>query len=207
MASGKHFVVTTREAEETRSEKNDEGQFVSVKTGRVLPQGFKQVDYNVKTVLHTFLNDDGEICAQIENKDRTRVKEQNEIIINPSLMDWQVIISGNKDKQEFLVKNSIAESVAQEIRYQEKKTVATVGESVLDVSDYDTDLDALKTEVGDYIKSIKANADKTLTKKLGELYAEKGFKEKNPMKYTDKAALKEVRDAIVAWAENLGITL
>lgn len=207
MASGKHFVVTTREAEETRSEKNDEGQFVSVKTGRVLPQGFKQVDYNVKTVLHTFLNDDGEICAQIENKDRTRVKEQNEIIINPSLMDWQVIISGNKDKQEFLVKNSIAESVAQEIKYQEKKTVATVGESVLDVSDYDTDLDALKTEVGDYIKSIKANADKTLTKKLGELYAEKGFKEKNPMKYTDKAALKEVRDAIVAWAENLGITL
>ena len=207
MASGKHFVVTTREAEETRSEKNDEGQFVSVKTGRVLPQGFKQVDYNVKTVLHTFLNDDGEICAQVENKDRTRVKEQNEIIINPSLMDWQVIISGNKDKQEFLVKNSIAESVAQEIKDQEKKTVATVGESVLDVSDYDTDLDALKTEVGDYIKSIKANADKTLTKKLGELYAEKGFKEKNPMKYTDKAALKEVRDAIVAWAENLGITL
>ncbi|MGN1326619.1 MAG: AAA family ATPase, partial [Clostridia bacterium] len=149
MASGKHFVVTTREAEETRSEKNDEGQFVSVKTGRVLPQGFKQVDYNVKTVLHTFLNDDGEICAQIENKDRTRVKEQNEIIINPSLMDWQVIISGNKDKQEFLVKNSIAESVAQEIKYQEKKTVATVGESVLDVSDYDTDLEALKKEVGD----------------------------------------------------------
>ena len=207
MASGKHFVVTTREAEETRSEKNDEGQFVSVKTGKVLPQGFKQVDFNVKTVLHTFLNDDGEICAQVENKDRTRVKEQNEIIINPSLMDWQVIISGNKDKQEFLVKNSIAESVAQEIKYQEKKTVATVGESVLDVSDYDTDLDALKTEVGDYIKSIKANADKTLTKKLGELYAETGFKEKNPMKYTDKAALKEVRDAIVAWAENLGITL
>ena len=207
MASGKHFVVTAREAEETRSEKNDDGQFVSVKTGKVLPQGFKQVDFNVKTVLHTFLNDDGEICAQIENKDRTRVKKQNEIIINPSLMDWQVIISGNKNKQEFLVKNSIAESVAQEIKYQEKKTVATVGESVLDVSDYDTDLDALKTEVGGYITSIKNNPDKTLTKKLGELYAEKGFKEKNPMKYTDKEALKEVRDAIVTWAENLGITL
>ena len=207
MASGKHFVVTAREAEETRSEKNDDGQFVSVKTGKVLPQGFKQVDFNVKTVLHTFLNDDGEICAQIENKDRTRVKKQNEIIINPSLMDWQVIISGNKNKQEFLVKNSIAESVAQEIKYQEKKTVATVGESVLDVSDYDTDLDALKTEVGGYITSIKNNPDKTLTKKLGELYAERGFKEKNPMKYTDKEALKEVRDAIVTWAENLGITL
>ena len=207
MATGKHFVVTTREAEETRSEKNDDGQFVSVKTGKLLPQGFKQVDYNVKTILHTFINEDGEVCAQVESKDRTRVKEQNEIIVNPSLIDWQVIVSGNKDKQEFLVKNSIAESVAQEIKYQEKKTVQTVGESVLDVSDYDTDLDALKTEVGGYITSVKNNPDKTLTKKLGELYAEKGFKEKNPMKYTDKEALKEVRDAIVTWAENLGITL
>ena len=207
MATGKHFVVTTREAEETRSEKNDDGQFVSVKTGKLLPQGFKQVDYNVKTILHTFINEDGEVCAQVESKDRTRVKEQNEIIVNPSLLDWQVIVSGNKDKQEFLVKNSIAESVAQEIKYQEKKTVQTVGESVLDVSDYDTDLDALKIEVGGYITSVKNNPDKTLTKKLGELYAEKGFKEKNPMKYTDKEALKEVRDAIVTWAENLGITL
>ena len=207
MATGKHFVVTTREAEETRSEKNDDGQFVSVKTGKLLPQGFKQVDYNVKTILHTFINEDGEVCAQVESKDRTRVKEQNEIIVNPSLLDWQGIVSGNKDKQEFLVKNSIAESVAQEIKYQEKKTVQTVGESVLDVSDYDTDLDALKTEVGGYITSVKNNPDKTLTKKLGELYAEKGFKEKNPMKYTDKEALKEVRDAIVTWAENLGITL
>lgn len=207
MATGKHFVVTTREAEETKSEKNDDGQFVSVKTGKLLPQGFKQVDYNVKTILHTFINEDGEVCAQVESKDRTRVKEQNEIIVNPSLLAWQVIVSGNKDKQEFLVKNSIAESVAQEIKYQEKKTVQTVGESVLDVSDYDTDLDALKTEVGGYITSVKNNPDKTLTKKLGELYAEKGFKEKNPMKYTDKEALKEVRDAIVTWAENLGITL
>lgn len=207
MATGKHFVVTTREQEETRSEKNDEGQFVSVKTGRVLPQGFKQVDYNVKTILHTYLNEEGEVCAQVESKDRTRVKEQNEILPNPSLLDWQVVVSGNKDKQEFLVKNSIAESVAQEIKFQEKKTVETVGESVLDVSDYDTDLDALKTEVGNYIKSIKANPDKTLTKKLGDLYAEKGFKEKNPNNYKDKEALKEVRDTIVAWAENLGITL
>lgn len=207
MATGKHFVVTTREQEETRSEKNDEGQFVSVKTGRVLPQGFKQVDYNVKTILHTYLNEEGEVCAQVESKDRTRVKEQNEILPNPSLLDWQVVVSGNKDKQEFLVKNSIAESVAQEIKFQEKKTVETVGESVLDVSDYDTDLDALKTEVGNYIKSIKANPDKTLTKKLGDLYAEKGFKEKNPNNYKDKEALKEVRDAIVTWAENLGITL
>ena len=205
MASGKHFVVTTREADETISEKNDEGQFVSVKTGRVLPQGFKQVDYNVKTVIHTFVNNDGEVCAQIEDKDRTRVKAQNEILINPSLMDWQVIIAGNKGKEEFLVKNSISESVAQEIKYQEKKTVATVGESVLDVSDYDTDLDALKTETASLIKAITSNTDKTYKTNLAKLFEENGFKEKNPTKYTDKEALKKVRDTIIANAELLGL--
>ena len=205
MASGKHFVVTTREADETISEKNDEGQFVSVKTGRVLPQGFKQVDYNVKTVIHTFVNNDGEVCAQIEDKDRTRVKAQNEILINPSLMDWQVIIAGNKGKEEFLVKNSISESVAQEIKYQEKKTVATVGESVLDVSDYDTDLDALKTETTSLIKAITSNTDKTYKTNLAKLFEENGFKEKNPTKYTDKEALKKVRDTIIANAELLGL--
>lgn len=207
MGTGKHFVVTTREAEETRSEKNDEGQFVSVKTGKLIPQGFKQVDYNVKTVLHTFVDEDGVVCAQVEDKDRTRVKEQGEIMKNPTLKDWQVIISGNKDKQEFVVKNSIQESIQQEIKYQEKKTVETVGESVLSVSDYDTDLDSLKVEVKGFIEKVKANPDKTLVKKLGELYAENGFKEKNPEKYTDKESLQKVRDAILVWAEDLGIEL
>ena len=207
MATGKHFVVIAREQEETKSEKNDEGQFVSVKTGKVLPQGFKQADYNVKTVLHTYINDNGVVCAVIEDKDRTRVHSQGEVLENPSLLDWQEIVSGNVGKQEFLVKNSIAESVAEEIKYQEKKTVETVGESVLDVSDYDTDLDSLKEEVTNYIRSIANNQDKTLKEKLGELYAEKGFKEKNPAKYKDKEALMEVRDAILEWAKKLKITL
>lgn len=204
MATGKHFVVTAREQEETRSEKNEDGQFVSVKTGRVIPQGFKQVDYNVKTVLHTYINEDGEVCAQVEDKDRTRVKNQNEVLIHPSLTDWQVIISGNKDKQEFLVKNSIAESVAQEINYQEKKTVATVGESILDVSDYDTDLDALKTQVADFQKMIKNHPDKTLFTKMGDLYNKNKWV-KNPNSYKDKDELKKVKDGLMVWAKEQGI--
>lgn len=207
MASGKHFVVIAREQEETRNEKNDDGQFVSVKTGRVLPQGFKQADYNVKTVLHTYINDNGEVCAEIEDKDRTRVHSQGEVLENPSLLDWQVIVSGNAGKSEFLVKNSIAESVEQEIKYQEEKTVKTVGKAVLDVSDYDTDLDELKTEVAGYLKTISTNKDKTLVKKLGEMFDKKGFKERNITKYTDKEALGKVKDAIVDWAKELEITL
>ena len=97
------------------------------------------------------------------------------------------------------------ESVANEIKYQAKETVKNVGESVLDISDYDTDLDALKTEVTDIIHAIKAHPDKTLVKKLGQLYTDKGFKEKNPAKYTNKEDLKQVKNAIVEWlkAENI----
>lgn len=205
MATGKHFVVTTRETEETKSEKNDEGQFVSVKTGRVLPQGFKQVDYNVKTILHTFIDEDGNVCAQVESKDRTRIKQQNEILVNPTLLDWQVIVSGNKDKQEFLVKNSIAESVAQEIKYQEKKTVATVGESVLDVSDYDTDLDALKEDA--YVILTQIANTPNMKEKLGELWKTKGWKNKDPRKYKDRAIVEDIVESLTKLAEDNKIEL
>lgn len=202
MATGKHFVVIAREAEETKNEKNDEGQFVSVKTGKVLPQGFKQADYNVKTVLHTYVSEDGKkVFAQVEDKDRTRVYNQGDILESPSLLAWQKIISGNVGKQEFLVKNSIAESVAQEINYQEKKTIETVGETVLDVSDYDIDLDSLKNEVKGYIEKLRAVKNNDLLNSLNQMWEEKNLGSKNIGTYKDKKALKKVRDAIAAWAK------
>lgn len=208
MATGKHFVVITREAEETKSEKNDEGQFVSVKTGRVLPQGFKQIDYNVKTVLHTYIGDDGEtVYAQVEDKDRTRVHQQGEILENPSLMDWQVIISNNVGKQEFLVKNSIQESVAEEIKYQEKKTISTVGESVLDVSDYDLDLDSLKTQIQTYITKIQSLKSKEIMTSFLEMWDKKKLGSKSIGTLKSKEDAQKIVDAIVAWAKKEKIEL
>lgn len=206
MASGKHFVVTAREKAVKKSVKGDNGQIQMVDTGEVVPQGFKQVDYNVKTVLHTSVDEYGEVIATVEAKDRTRVKSQGEIVENPSLLDWQGVITGNADKQEFLVKNSLQEGINKEIEYQVESVVKNSG-GMIDKSDFDTNLENLKSEVKDIINRLRENKDKTLISRLSKLYDENGVKEKNPDKYKDIESLQKVKDMIVAWAKENNIDI
>ena len=187
-----------------KSVKGENGQIQMVDTGEVVPQGFKQVDYNVKTVLHTQVDEDGSVIAVIEDKDRTRVKSQGEIIQNPSLLDWQGVITNNADKQEFLVNNSLQEGIQKEIEYQVKTVVETSG-GMIDKSDFDTKLEALKGEVKDIINKVRDQKDKTLVSKLSKVFDEKGIKEKNPDKYKDAESLQKVKDMILAWAKENNI--
>lgn len=177
MASGKHFVVTAREKAVKKSVKGENGQIQMVDTGEVVPQGFKQVDYNVKTVLHTQVDEDGTVIAIVEDKDRTRVKNQGEIIQNPSLLDWQGVVTNNVDKKEFLVKNSLQEGIEKEIEYQVKSVVENSG-GMIDESDFDTKLESLKTEMKDIINNLRANKDKTVMSRLSKLYDDNNVKEK-----------------------------
>ena len=206
MASGKHFVVTAREKAVKKSVKGDNGQIQMVDTGEVIAQGFKQVDYNVKTVLHTQVNEYGEVVATVEAKDRTRVKAQGEVITNPSLLDWQGVITGNADKQEFLVKNSLQEGIDKEIEYQVESVVKNSG-GMIDKSDFDTNLENLKGEVKDIINHLRENKDKTIMSKLSKLYDDNGVKEKNPDKYKDIESLQKVKDMIITWAQANNIEL
>lgn len=206
MASGKHFVVTAREKAVKINEKGDNGQFQMVDTGKVVAQGFKQVDYNVKTVLHTTVNDYGEVVAIVEDKDRTRVKSQGEVLTNPSLLDWQSVISGNADKQEFLVKNSLQEGIEKEIEYQVESVVKNSG-GLIDKSDFDTNLENLKSEVKDIINQLREKKDKTLMGRLSKLFDDNGVKEKNIDKYKDVESLQKVKDMIIAWAKENNIEL
>lgn len=206
MASGKHFVVTAREKAVKINEKGDNGQFQMVDTGKVVAQGFKQVDYNVKTVLHTTVNEYGEVVAVVEDKDRTRVKSQGEVLTNPSLLDWQSVISGNADKQEFLVKNSLQEGIEKEMEYQVESVVKNSG-GLIDKSDFDTNLENLKSEVKDIINQLRDKKDKTLMGRLSKLFDDNGVKEKNIDKYKDVESLQKVKDMIIAWAKENNIEL
>lgn len=114
LASGKHFAVTAREVDEKQSVKTDDGKITSIATGRKMPEGFKDLRYNAKTVLHTFMDDTGAIKAVIENKDRSKVHMQNEIIETPTLLDWQKVILRDKDKKDFVLRNSLSDSVKEE---------------------------------------------------------------------------------------------
>jgi len=120
LASGKHFAVTAREKDEKESFKDSEGQIKSVATGRKVPDGFKDVAYNCKTVIRMFKDDDGVIKGLIDQKDRTLVHEQNEILIEPSILDWQIAIDKNAGKADFAMKNNMAEAISKELKQVEK---------------------------------------------------------------------------------------
>lgn len=121
LACGKHFAVTCREEDEKESYRDKDGSIKAMATGRKQPSGFKDVRYNVKTVLRTFKDDDGIIKAIVENKDRTLVHEQDEILVEPTLLDWQAVIDKNKGKKDFTIANNLNKSVDKEMKAIEKQ--------------------------------------------------------------------------------------
>ena len=119
--SGKHFAVTAREEDEKDRIKGASGQFESVPTGRKIPSGFKDLVYNVKTVIHTFKDDDGVIKGVVENKDRTKVYPQDHILVEPTLTDWKVVVEKNKGKKTLNNSNTLDGAVLRELEDAEEK--------------------------------------------------------------------------------------
>lgn len=128
MSCGAHFIVTARETDEQVSVKGDDGKITRISTGRKIPDGFKQMNYNVKTVVRMYINEDNNFCAYI-SKDRTGVHDK-ETVEDLSLVDWQVIIDRTKDKKEFSVKNDLTKAVDIEQDIYTKEVMGKVGEPV-----------------------------------------------------------------------------
>lgn len=120
LACGKHFAVTAREKAETDSFKDKDNTIKMVRTGRFIPDGFKDVGYNCKTVIRMFKDTDGIIKGLIDNKDRTLIHQQNEIVIEPSILDWQAAITKNKGKKDFIVQNNMDAAISKELKEVEK---------------------------------------------------------------------------------------
>ena len=155
LASGKHFAVTAREKDETEPYKDKNGEIKSMRTGRKIPDGFKDVAYNCKTVLRMFKDDDGVIKGIVDQKDRTLVHQQNEIIIEPSILDWQAAIDKNKGKKDFTVANNMNAAIEKELKAVEK-----------DNAKFDTELNTEKdnnsalSTIEDYQGAIKDTLSK-----------------------------------------------
>lgn len=112
LGTGVHSAITCREEDEKVSVKGADNQFSSVATGKKIPSGFKGIDYNMHTVIRFYRDEYNSVMADVI-KDRTGV-HPNEVVENPSLLDWQVIIDGNKGKTNFVLKNSLDNAVATE---------------------------------------------------------------------------------------------
>ena len=193
-ASGVHYIATARETDEKQSVKDADGKITSVATGRKIPDGFKGMSYNAKTVIRMFRNEEGQVCAHVE-KDRTHVHEDNTTIEDPTLVDWQAVIDKTAGRKEFVVKNDLTKSVETEQNLYEKEVLGRVGESVDElpsdtpVQKPSVDIEALKKEI-----VAKRNALSPLDKKAMK---EKLEKAGLPIAYknvTDPNVLQQVLD-------------
>ncbi|HFD2052143.1 TPA: AAA family ATPase [Clostridium perfringens] len=115
LGAGVHFALIAREQDEKEKVKTQEkGKFETVSTGNKIPDGFKDLSYNVKTVIHMIEDDMGNIMAEIKDKDRTKVHKRGEIIEDPTLLDWEAAIHRTKDRKAFVPTNDLSVSVEKE---------------------------------------------------------------------------------------------
>lgn len=188
-ASGVHYIATARETDEKVTKTDKDGNTVSVVTGKKIPDGFKGLTYNARTVIRMFRNADGIVCAHVE-KDRTHTHEDNTIIEDPSLLDWQSVIDKTAKNKAFVVKNDLTKAVEVEQDLYAKEILGKVGEPANTEKlegDNSAELDSLRAQI------ISTRNALTPVKKSE---AKKALEEKGlPLKYkevTDAAVLNEV---------------
>lgn len=207
-ACGKHWIATARETTEKETIKDKDGKISSISTGVLIPEGFKGLDYNAKTVVRMFRKEDDPQTVYAEvKKDRTGCHTSGDIIEDPSLLDWQSIIDKGKGKEDFIVKNDLAHSTDIERQRYEKSlevfsdtseivadaTTAT-SKSIVPKSDNKTDTAALK----ETIVAKMHDFSPPLKKKASDMLAEKGLPStpKALKTETDAAVIKAVYELI-----------
>lgn len=198
MSSGVHYIVTARETDEKQSVKDTDGKITSVSTGKKVPEGFKQMGYNAKTVIRMFRDEDGNVCAHVQ-KDRTHVHEDNAIIEDPTLLDWQAVIDKTAGNKEFVIKNDLTKAVEVEQELYAKEILNGVGDKVEDTpaanntTSSTNEADTLREEITTYIKSLTPPQKTEMKKKLTDANLPTAFKT-----VTDVAVLQKVLDTIKA---------
>ena len=92
--------ITLRAKDEKVMQKNNKGDMKLTATGKEVPESWAFILYEVYTVVHMYEDQEGEIFAQIEDKDRTGLFKPNEILPETSIALWQSVIDRNKNRME-----------------------------------------------------------------------------------------------------------
>lgn len=201
LGTGVHSIITCREEDEKISIKDSDGKISSVATGKKIPAGFKtDLNYNMHTVIRFYKDENGEICADVE-KDRTGV-HPGETLIDPQLLDWQVVIDKSKGKQKFVLHNSLGTAVEteQEIYSAEVMSNATKSFSKSEMEKIKQKTDAKDassdvTELQAKIKAIIGKLDPVAKSDMKAALKEKGL----PVvisKVTDIAILNQILEVV-----------
>lgn len=165
MACGAHVGITAREKDETISVKGDDGKVTSVATGKKTFDSYKGMDYNVKTILRMFRDENDQVCCVVE-KDRTKRHAVGTILEDPSLLDWEDIVAQGKGNKDFVLKNDLDKAIEADQKIFEKQMLGsdTTTDAVKDTAA--DDIAALKTEIKDAIQKLSPPEKKEMQGKL-----------------------------------------
>lgn len=169
MACGVHVIMTAREKAETIQIKDNDGKSVSVNTGKFVYDSFKGMDYNTKTLVRMFRDEDGQVCASIV-KDRTKVHAIGEVVEDPTLLDWQSVIEKGKGKSEFTLRNDLDNAIESDQKIFEKQMLGKESKSEPnnEVTNTSSNLDEIKVQIKAKITSLNPVEKAEMKKKFAD---------------------------------------
>jgi KaiC/GvpD/RAD55 family RecA-like ATPase len=198
LGTGVHSAITCRQEDEKVSVKGANGQFTSVPTGKKIPAGFKGIDYNMHTVIRFYRDETNNVVADVV-KDRTGV-HPNEILDDPTLLDWQVVIDGNKGRKDFVLKNNLSNAIDTEQEIYSAEVMSNASKSIsksemekikaksVEVEDdSDDNVVALQAKIKDAVNGLNPVEKKSMKEKLTKANLPTAFN-----KVTDEAVLKQI---------------
>ena len=126
--SGLHYILTAREKEvmDTKIIKvNGMDKEISVSTGVYIPEGFKDVGYNAKTVARIWRDENDGMVKMKCSKDRTHTYKEGVEIEDPSILEFQKMIERNKGRKAFAPENTMKNDIKREMEKVEREVLGT----------------------------------------------------------------------------------
>lgn len=164
MACGAHVGITAREKDETVQVKGDDGKVTNVTTGKKTFDSYKGMDYNVKTILRMFRDENDQVCCVVE-KDRTKRHPVGTILEDPSLLDWEDVVTKGQGNKDFVLKNDLDKAIEADYKIFEKQMLGSdATPEKADTSE--TDAAALIAEIKAVIQKFNPVEKKEMQGKL-----------------------------------------
>ena len=185
MACGVHVGITAREKDETITVQADDGKVTTVSTGRKTFDSYKGMDYNVKTILRMFRDEDDQVCCVVE-KDRTKRHPAGTVLEDPSLLDWEEIVSSGHGKKNFVIKNDLDKAIEADQKIFEKQMLGDDSASEATTAKNDN-VAELQAEIKAKVNGLSPVEKKAMKEKLTKAELPTAFN-----KVTDEETLKKI---------------
>lgn len=177
----KYVAITGRAKDKKEMQKNAKGDMILTYMGYEVPESWDFIQYEVYTVIHNMINEDGEVYGVIEQKDRTGKFKPNEVIENPSVALWQDVIDKNKNKSKNvgMAQKSFNESA--KLNEDEYKKISGYSDNKKPSKEIEKSGDISATELISKIEKAKAALPPTKRKTMKPLLEKEGL----PTKFTE----------------------